>query len=216
MDTKTKITAMICLSLLIWTSSKAQHRNKKNGHGNSHVYEQQATHVHRVNKINTSNMKIDKPNRISHTYTQIINGSNKDIMPLYCPVRELDWCENWNPKTVYSNTGIVEEDCIFVTTHGDTDVVWIVSDFDVEKGFVKMFYHVPDLLVTKLEIRLKPIKNGKTKAVLIYSKTALSDKGDAIVKSFTKEDYDIMMDSWEKAMNHYLKTGEMLTGLPNF
>ena len=40
--------------------------------------------------------------------------------------------------------------------------------------------------------------------------------GDKALEGFTKEDYDIMMDSWEKAMNHYLKTGEMLTGLPNF
>jgi len=40
--------------------------------------------------------------------------------------------------------------------------------------------------------------------------------GDKVLEEFTKEDYDIMMDSWEKAMNHYLKTGEMLTGLPNF
>ena len=54
-------------------------------------------------------MEVKKPNRVSHTYEQTINGTIKDIMPLYCPVRELDWCENWNPKSVYSNSGLVEK-----------------------------------------------------------------------------------------------------------
>ncbi|MGI9544829.1 MAG: hypothetical protein ACR2MX_16315 [Cyclobacteriaceae bacterium] len=167
-------------------------------------------------EINHSQMNIEKPNRVSHTYEQTINGTIEDIMPLYCPVRELDWCENWNPKTVYSNSGLVEKDCIFTTSHGDEDIVWIVTDYDIETGHVEMIYHVPGVLVTKLEIQATPITKEKTKALLTYSKTSLSEKGDKVLEEFTKEDYDIMMDSWEKAMNHYLKTGEMLTGLPNF
>jgi len=161
-------------------------------------------------------MEIKKPNRISHIYEQTINGPIGKIMPLYCPVRELDWCENWAPKEVYSNSGLVEKDAIFITTHGDVDVVWVVTDYDIETGHVEMIYHVLGVLVTKLEIQVKPITEDKTKAVLIYSKTSLSEMGDKVLEYFTKESYDIMMDSWEKAMNHYLKTGEMLTGLPNF
>ena len=161
-------------------------------------------------------MKIEKPKRIAHTYEQIINGSIKEIMPLYCPVRELDWVENWAPKAVYSNSGLVEKDCIFVTPNGDTDVVWIVTDYDVAKGHVEMVYHVPGALVTKLEIQVTPITEEQSKAVLTYSKTSLSEAGDKALEEFTKESYDIMMDSWEKAMNHYLQTGELLMGLPNF
>jgi len=137
-------------------------------------------------------------------------------MPLYCPVRELDWCENWSPKAVYSNSGLVEKDCIFITSHGDDDVVWIVTEYDIEMGHVEMIYHVPGIQVTKLEIHVTPSTEDKTKAVLTYSKTSLGELGDKVLEEFTKEEYDIMMDSWEKAMNNYLETGEMLTGLPNF
>ncbi len=161
-------------------------------------------------------MKIEKPNRVSHTYEQMINGKIEEIIPLYCPVRELDWCENWNPKLVYSNSGLVEKDCIFITPQGKTDIVWIVTDYDTKKGHVEMFYHVPGVLVTKLEIQVTAITENKTKAILTYSKTSLSNLGDEILDEFTKKEYDIMMDSWEKAMNHYLKTGKMLTRLPNF
>ncbi len=161
-------------------------------------------------------MKIEKPKRVSRTYEQKINGTFKEIMPLYCPVRELDWVESWNPQIVYSNSGLVEKDCVFITPNGNDDVVWIVTDYDIEKGHVEMFYHVPNILVTKLEIQLTQLTETQTEAVLIYSKTSLSKEGDKVLADFTRENYEIMMDSWEKAMNHYLKTGEMMTGLPNF
>ena len=166
--------------------------------------------------METNTLRIEKPKRITHTYEQRIKGTIEDIMPLYCPVRELDWCESWNPKIVFSNSGLVEKDCIFITPHGEDDVVWIVTDYDTQTGHVKMFYHVPGVLVTKLEIQLTPITAEETKAVLTYSKTSLSEEGDKALEEFTKESYDIMMDSWEIAMNHYLLTGEMKVGLPNF
>ncbi len=161
-------------------------------------------------------MKIQQPRRIAHTYEQTLNGTIQEIMPLYCPVRELDWCESWSPKAVYSHSGLVEKDCIFITSHGEEDVVWLVTDYDVEKGQVEMYYHIPNTLVTKLDIQLTSVAPDKTKAVLTYSKTSLSEAGDQALKEFTKGEYDIMMDSWEKAMNHYLSTGKMLRGLPNF
>ena len=212
MSRKTKLSTIAYVYLIVLISCHGQH--DKSQHRNSHFHKSEIKSTKNLKRETT--MKIKKPNRISHTYNQTIDGIVKEIMPLYCPVRELDWCENWNPKAVYSNSGLVEKDCIFITSHGEEDVVWIVSAYDVEKGYVEMFYHVPRVLVTKLEIRVTQVDESKTNVVLIYSKTSLSELGDKVLKEFTKEAYDIMMDSWEKAMNHYIKTGKMLTGLPNF
>jgi len=166
---------------------------------------------HSENKLE-SNMKISKPNRVAHTYEQTINGTIEEIFPLYCPVRELDWAYGWNPKVVYSNSGLVEPDCVFITEHDGHETVWYVSVYDIEQGRVEMIRHTTGVTFTKLEIIVEPISEDKTKAVITYSKTSLSEIGDKVLKEFTKENYDIMMDSWEKEMNHYLKTGEMLTG----
>ena len=151
-----------------------------------------------------------------HTYEQTIKGSIAEIMPLYCPVREVEWCESWAPSTVYSNSGLVEKDCLFITKHGKVDVVWIVTDYDITSGHVEMIYHIPGVMVTKLEIQVEPIAEATTKAVITYSKTAISEEGKEVIKGFTKESFSIMMNAWEKAMNHYLETGEMLKGLPEF
>jgi hypothetical protein len=214
MSKKTKLLTMACVCLLSITSCHERHNGNKYGH--AHNDKQKLESKSNSNFKSKSNMKSEKPHRISHTYEQTINGSIKEIMPLYCPVREMDWCENWSPKAVYSNSGLVEKDCIFITSHGETDIVWIVTDYDIEKGHVEMVYLVPEVLVTKLEIQLTPITEDMTKALITYSKSSLSEMGNKVLEEFTKKEYDIMMDSWEKAMNHYLKTREMLTGLPNF
>ena len=212
MPTKTRLLIMVCIGLFPLIACQKQRDNMADGHHNTQTSEAK----HSQNKANRNTMKIKKPNRVSRTYEQTIFGTIQDIMPLYCPVRELDWCENWQPEVVYSYSGLVEKDCIFTTKHGEEDIVWIVTDYDVEAGRVEMFYHVPGVLVTKLEIQVTPITEKRTKAVLTYSKTSLSDVGDQALEEFTKESYDTMMDSWEKAMNHYIQTGEMLTGLPHF
>jgi hypothetical protein len=157
-------------------------------------------------------MKISKPKRVAHTYEQTINGTIDEIFPLYCPVRELDWVDGWNPKVVYSNSGLVEPDCVFITEHDGHETAWYVTVYDIEQGRVEMIRLTTDITFTKLEIFVEQISEDKTKAIITYSKTSLSEMGDKVLEDFTKENYNIMMGHWEKAMNHYLNTGEMLTG----
>ncbi len=193
------------LFMMCWTlASQAQHNST---HHENNTFTNKKSHQ----------MRIEEPKRISYTFEQTIEGTFEEIMPLYCPVREIDWCENWQPIRIISYSGLVEKDCIFMTPHNDkNDVFWIVTQYDLEAGEVEMLHHIPGVLVTRLNIRLTANTENKTKASITYAKTSLSESGDKVLTSFTKENYDIMMDSWEQAMNHYLKTGEMLRGLPNF
>ena len=50
-----------------------------------------------------------------------------------------------------------------------------------------MFYYVPNVLVTKLEIRVSPITEEKTKVVLKYSKTSLSEMATKFQKNLQKK-----------------------------
>ena len=203
---KTKYWAIIFAAILTHGSCTAQNQDMR------HNFK----HKHNLTDSKEQVMKISKPKRVTHSYEQTIHGTIEEIFPLYCPVREVEWCEGWNPKVVYSNSGVVEPGCVFITEHDGHEATWYVTEYDIEKGRVEMIYLLPGVLITKLEITVKAISDKKTKATLTYSKTSLGAHGDHALKEFTKEYYDIMMDSWEKAMNHFLKTGEMLTGLPNF
>lgn len=161
-------------------------------------------------------MKIAKPRRVTRTYTQTLQGTPAEIFPLYCPVKEALWCEGWDPVVVYSESGVVEADCVFITADGPTQAAWFVTAHDAVKGLVEMIKHTPGKTFVKLRIALTEVSAGTSQATITYSHTALSEAGEKALEAFTAAQYETAMQAWEKAMNHYLRTGEMLTGLPAF
>ncbi|MCG8619265.1 MAG: hypothetical protein MI802_23845 [Desulfobacterales bacterium] len=161
-------------------------------------------------------MIIDAPKRVTHSYVQTIEGTPEEIFPLYCPVKETLWCEGWDPVAVYSGSGVVEPDCVFTTEENGIESAWYVTVYDFEQGQVEMVKHTPGVTILKLIIKIEPVSGKKTRATISYGLTSLGRSGDEVLKAFTKESYDRDMAAWETAMNHYLKTGEMLTGLPKF
>lgn len=50
----------------------------------------------------------------------------------------------------------------------------------------------------------------RTKAQVSYTYTALSESGNKFIVGFTQSYYDDWLASWERAINHYLATGETL------
>ena len=55
-------------------------------------------------------MRIEKPKRVTRTYTQGLAGTPEVVFPLLCPVREADWIDGWDPVLVASETGVAEAD----------------------------------------------------------------------------------------------------------
>jgi hypothetical protein len=161
-------------------------------------------------------MRIEKPRRVTRSHTQTINGTPADIFPLYCPVKEALWCEGWDPQVVYTDTGVAEPDCVFVTADGESEAVWYVTRQDPARGRVEMIKHTPGMTMVKLRIALEPVSAETTRVTISYSYTSLSPAGDKVLEAFTAECYQTMIAAWETAMNHYLETGTLLTGLPEF
>ena len=155
-------------------------------------------------------MRIEKPRRVERTYTQMIDGTPGEIFPLYCPVREAEWVSGWDPVVVYSETGVAEHDCVFLTRDGDRETHWLVTRYEPQSHYVEMVRFTPGLTQCKLDIQLEPVDPKRTKVVVTYRHTSLGPEGDAFVDGFTEEYYREFMQGWEKAMNHFLATGEKL------
>lgn len=157
-------------------------------------------------------MKILKPTRVTRSYTQLLNAPPEKVFPLLCPVREADWVPGWNPALVLTNTGAVEPDCIF-TTHGpQQDAIWIVTHHDPQHHRLEMLKVTPDHTVGKIEIALAATEDGKTAAGISYTFTAIGPAGVPFLQDFTEAWYRGFMERWEKALNHYLATGNRLPG----
>jgi hypothetical protein len=151
-------------------------------------------------------MHITKPNRATHTYRQSLHATPAKVFPLLCPVREAEWAEGWLPDLVVSSSGVAERDCVFITPDNAGKAIWYITRHEPEKSFVEMLKILPGVTACRLAIQLS--ENGsECFADVTYSHTSIGPAGDEFVAKFTADYYQKFMQVWEKALNHFLKTG---------
>jgi hypothetical protein len=154
-------------------------------------------------------MKIAKPNRASHSYTQQLVAEPSAVFPLLCPVRECDWIDGWDPICVITHSGVAEPDCVFITDSTPNDAIWYITRHEPANGFVEMLKITPSVTACRLTIQLRPVPTG-TEAVITYMHTSLGPEGDTFVASFTEDYYRQFMRDWEARINYYLSHGSQL------
>ena len=158
-------------------------------------------------------MNIRPPNRIAHTYVQQLVAEPARVFPLLCPVREADWIEGWDPLFVLSESGVAENDCVFVTAAQPANAIWYITRHEPDAGFVEMLKITPEVTACRLTIQLRSTPAG-CNAAITYRHTSLGAEGDAFVASFTPEYYRQFMQDWEARINHYLLHGTVLVNTP--
>ena len=159
-------------------------------------------------------MNIKEPNRKKHGYAQHLNAPPEAVFPLLCPVLEVEWAPGWLPEMVISQSGVCEQDCIFITPpempSEPESSIWIVSKYDPGNWFLEMYKIAPEHTISKLEISLTGESDNRTMAHISYEITAIGSAGDKFIEEFTEDWYEGFMVEWEKAMNHYLDTGQRI------
>jgi len=148
-------------------------------------------------------MNIEKPYRRKQTATIQLDRAPDDVFALMCPVREHDWVPNWATNSIHSNSGLVEEDCIFTTPADGKEATWITAKHDPLARRLTMYKVIPGDLVTRLDIAVDETTPGSA-ATICYEHTALSDTGRKVVDQHTAEKYSDMMDSWRTMIHGHL------------
>ena len=154
-------------------------------------------------------MIVTKPNRVTRTFKQQLLAEPSKIFPLLCPVREADWIDGWDPLVVFSESGVAELDCVFLTEASPSNAIWYITRHEPGNGFVEMIKITPTVTACKLTIQLRPVEGG-SEATITYAHTSLGPEGDTFVASFTEEHYREFMRDWEARINHYLSHGSVL------
>jgi hypothetical protein len=126
----------------------------------------------------------------------------------------MEWAPGWMPEQVFSKSGICEQECIFVTPPETplepNEYIWIVTKHDSTNCVVEMYKVTPEHTISKLEISLAASSGNSTTAHISYEITAIGPAGTEFMEQFTTDAYEEFMLDWQKAMNHYLDTGNMI------
>ena len=168
-----------------------------------------------------------KAGRVAHEYIQTNPAFPEKVFPLLCPVREADWIPGWRYELIYSDSGVAELGCIFTTRdsaiesekysarpnqHNDSSPVttWICTEYDPAAFRIAYVWIKPGLVATELWIHLSSAENGSTSSRIRFRYTGLSEAGNRQVESYDRKWFEEKMRGWETAINHYLRTGEMI------
>jgi hypothetical protein len=154
-------------------------------------------------------VRVVRPDRVVHRYTQRLVAPPDRVFPLLCPVRELDWVRDWDPSLVITRSGYAEQGCIFTTPGPIGESVWVVTAYEPPEriAFVKV---TPGETVVTVGIDLEADADGRSLAHVCYAMTALGSEGAEAVAAFTREAYRVFMETWEAELNHFLRHGRTL------
>ena len=149
--------------------------------------------------------------RVSHEYVQTNFALPETVFPLLCPVEEAKWVPGWQYRLIYSQSGVAELGCIFITPNEDgTESTWLCTDYDRSNFRIGYVWINPGLVATHLQIQLSPQGSSQTEARIRYAYTGLSETGNREVERFDQAWFRSKMEGWEKAINHYLRTGKSI------
>lgn len=149
-------------------------------------------------------IEVRRPTRVTHSYVQHLRANASDVFPLLCPVREIEWVPGWAPLLVISDTGVVEENCVFVTSDHGREATWVVTRHHPDAGVVEMVKVTPGFTITRLRIALSDVAPERCQAEVTYTYTALSPDGVRFVSAQTPQAYEQFMQDWERHLNDHL------------
>jgi hypothetical protein len=149
--------------------------------------------------------------RATHEYTQTNSAPPERVFPLLCPVREADWVPEWQYRMIYSRSGVAELGCVFTTPNEDgSEAIWLVTDYAPAAFAIAFAWVNAGLVAAQIRIRLEAKSPQQTTAHIHYTYTGLSEQGNREVERYNHVWFQYKMQSWEAAINHYLRTGNKI------
>jgi hypothetical protein len=151
--------------------------------------------------------------RVTHAYTQTNFAAPETVFPLLCPVREAEWVPGWRYRMIYSQSGVAELGCVFVTEENGREITWVVTEYDPSAFRIGFVWVDAGMVTAEIRIALEAKAGSaspQTAARIRYTYTGLSPEGNREVERFGEGWFQKKMQSWETAINHFLRTGKLI------
>ncbi len=153
--------------------------------------------------------------RISKTAEILVNAGIEKSFPLFTPIGEKVWADGWDPEIIWLPEKLIAEHMVFKTEPSDlfkgreSEYVWTVSKYSPEEYFVEYTVFTPERL-WNITVICKKAMEEKTAVSVTYSFTGLNEEGNSKNRFHLEGMYSENLKDWERAINQYLETGEML------
>ena len=152
--------------------------------------------------------------RVTCHHQETIAAPPERIFPLLCPIEEYKWIDGWDCELVYSESGVVEDNCIFREEMSprlfgsSAPATWITTLHDPDH-FRRHFVILNDELVRKADVSIEDSGNGVSTVRWTTVATTLNQKGNQGLPELEAK-LKLMLSFLGSSLRHYCETGEML------
>ena len=124
-------------------------------------------------------------------------------LALFTAEGERGWAPGWDPRHVTPDDGTIEGG-VWLTMDGDTEVIWHVQRFDREARVAEYLRVMPGNRIAVITVRCEP-NGARSRAIVSYRVTPLSDAGRAWLARFDDAAYLAMMQEWQRLIADMLE-----------
>jgi hypothetical protein len=145
------------------------------------------------------------------TFTERLDAAPERVFPLLCPVREYDWLDGWRCSVVHTDSGLVEEGCIFVTDQApEGKTIWVTTVHDPAARRVEFVRVTPGSHVARMTAQVAPAAGGGASLELGFTFTALGARGAAVLAALEAGALRDRAHHLGRSLDHFLRTGSAL------
>jgi hypothetical protein len=145
---------------------------------------------------------------IRTSFDLVVHAPYAVVAPLFGPEGERAWAgKRWDPDFIHPLPAKDVEGAVFTVRHGPVNAVWVNTLFDIEGRHFQYVYFLPDLMVTVIDVRFKPVDAGSTAVNVTYTRTAITPEGNEHVLAMSEGDKAAGKD-WEQSIDDYLARGK--------
>ena len=137
-----------------------------------------------------------------------LNGSVREVTPLFGPVREAEWAPTWKPRFIHPPTGEQREGAVFTAPSVDgKERLWLLTTYDIEQGQVEYVVLAPGFTANQIKIRVVPDGENRCQATVTYRHSAVGPDGNHEVEKLDAHWAEQQKVHWESAINGLLAKG---------
>ena len=132
-----------------------------------------------------------------------------ELFPLFCPAREADWIPGWDCELIYTDSGHVEENCIFKTDKSNPtgEALWMFTGYKVNR-YVD-FVRIEEDMIVRARITVGDNSDGTATATWNALHTGLTEKGNKEIDKLPEENPP-QASALVRMIDHYLKKGKTI------
>ena len=150
---------------------------------------------------------------VSTSIHLVVHAPYAETAPLFGPEGERAWVgPHWDPQFIYPQPARDVEGAVFTVRHGSVTGVWTNTLFDVDARHFQYVCFLPDLMVTTIDVRFKPMDSNTTAVNLVFTRTAITTEGNDAVKALSERDRNAEKD-FAHSIDKYL-TGRKASARP--